>query len=173
MIYTISIKNSIIVLIVLKARRICMNIFTVSLFGHREIGDLRLLDKLLFPIIKELITAKNYVTFLIGRNGEFDEYAASIIKRAQKSLGKENNEINLVLPYTVANLEYYAKYYDSIIIPECVVGVYHKSAITVKNRWMVEQSDIVIAYVNHSGGAYTAVKYAERLNKKVINLCEI
>ena len=50
-----------------------MDIFTVSLFGHREIDDLRLLEKRLSPILKELIKTNTYVSFLIGRNGEFDE----------------------------------------------------------------------------------------------------
>jgi len=59
-----------------------MNIFTVSLFGHREIDDLQRLNEALAPIIKELMRKKLYVTFLIGRNGEFDEYAA--MKYAKK-----------------------------------------------------------------------------------------
>ncbi len=148
-----------------------MDIFTVSLFGHREINDLHQLNDRLTPIIKELIQTKTYVTFLIGRNGEFDEYAASIIKKVQNTIGKENNNTTLVLPYTVADIEYYEKYYDSIIIPECVYGAYPKSAITLKNRWMVEISDLVIFYVERNkGGAYTAMKYAEKLNKKIINL---
>ena len=150
-----------------------MDIFTVSLFGHRDISDLRRLDKLLTPIIKELILEKPYVSFLIGRNGEFDEYSASIIKRAQKDYGKENNELTLVLPYKLANLEYYEKYYDSITIPESIYKVHHKAAITLKNRWMIEQSDLVIVYVEgDSGGAYTAMKYAIKLKKTVINLFE-
>ena len=95
-----------------------MNIFTVSLFGHRKIEDLTQLNYQLFQIIKELIQTKRYVSFLIGRNGEFDEYAASVIKRVQKDIGRENNDITLVLPYKIADLEYYEKYYDSIIIPE-------------------------------------------------------
>ncbi len=148
-----------------------MNVFTVSLFGHREINDLQRLDDVLVPIIKELIQTKSYVAFLIGRNGEFDEYAASLIKHAQKEVGKENNDITLVLPYTVANLEYYEKYYDSIIIPESVCGAHPKSAITLKNRWMVEKSNLVLVYVERNkGGAYTAMKYAKKLNKNIINL---
>lgn len=123
-----------IVLIVANVRLAYMNIFTVSLFGHREIDDLRQLNDQLFPIIKELIQTKAYVAFLIGRNGEFDEYAASVIKHVQKEVGKENNHITLVLPYTVADLEYYEKYYDSIIIPESLYGAHPKIAITLKNR---------------------------------------
>ncbi len=148
-----------------------MDIFTVSLFGHREIEDLRRLDEQLAPIIKELIRTKSYVSFLIGRNGEFDEYAASVIKRARKEIEKANNDITLVLPYTVAGLEFYEKYYDNISIPESVYGVHPKSAITVKNQWMIERSNLVIVYVERNkGGAYTAMKYAQKQNKNIINL---
>ena len=149
-----------------------MNVFTVSLFGHREIDDLRFLSNQLTLVVSGLMQAKPYIAFLIGRNGEFDEFGVSVIKSVQKRLGKENNEINLVLPYTVADIEYYEKYYDGIIVPESLCGVHPKSAITLRNRWMVEQSDLVIVYVNHSsGGAYTAKKYAEKLGKRIINLC--
>ena len=149
-----------------------MNNFVVSLFGHREIDDLFKLDKLLMPVIKELIRTKPYVSFRIGRSGEFDEYAASVIKLLQKAVGKENNDITLVLPYSVANIEYYGNYYDDIIIPERLFGVHSKAAITRRNRWMVESSDLVIVYVERkNGGAYAAMKYAKRLKKKVINLC--
>ena len=151
-----------------------MNVFSVSLFGHREIQDLRHLDNSLTYIVKELMRSKSYVSFLIGRNGEFDEYAASVIKRVQKEIGSDNNDLTLVIPYTVADIEYYEKYYDNVIIPEAVDGVHPKLAITLKNRWMVEQSDLVIVNVEHSkGGAYTAMKYAEKINKRIINMCDI
>jgi len=45
-----------------------MDIFTVSLFGHRRIDNLQQLNNDLVPIIKELIQTKFYVSFLIGRN---------------------------------------------------------------------------------------------------------
>ena len=148
-----------------------MDIFTVCLFGHREIDDLCQLEEMLAPVIEELIQTKTYVSFLIGRNGEFDEYAASLIKRMKKKIGKENSDISLVLPYRIANLEYYEKYYDSIIIPEKVYGAHPKSAITLKNRWMVEEADLVIVYVKRkTGGAFTAMKYAKKQGKSVINL---
>ena len=118
-----------------------------------------------------MLGEKEYVDFLVGRNGEFDEFAASVIKHAQKELGKQNNEITLVLPYTVAKLEFYEKYYDNIIIPESMYRVHPKSAITLKNQWMIEKSNLVIVYVERNeGGAYEAVKYAKKLNKDIINL---
>ena len=148
-----------------------MNVFTVSLFGHRKMDHLHWLDNQLAQIIKNLIQTKPYVNFLIGRNGSFDEYAASAIKHVQKEVGKENSEITLVLPYAVADLIYYEKYYDNVMIPETLFGVHPKAAITLKNQWIIEQSDLVIVYVEHnSGGAYTAMKYAEKRNKKIIHL---
>ena len=81
------------------------------------------------------------------------------------------NDITLVLPYTVADIEYYEKYYDSVIIPESLYGAHPKFAITLKNRWMIERSDLVIIYAEReSGGAYAAMKYAKKLNKKIINI---
>ena len=151
------------VLIVAVVEGDCMDIYTVSLFGHRKIDNLRNLEERLGKITRELIRTKTYVDFLIGRNGEFDEYAASVIKRVQKEVGKENNSITLVLPYKIRGLEYYEKYYDSIIIPERVCTAYPKSAITLKNRWMIEQSKLVIGYVERDeGGAYNALKYASK-----------
>ena len=111
---------------------------------------------------------------MIGRNGAFDEYAASVIKHAQRELGTENNDLTLVLPYAVTDLKYYEKYYDNIIIPEDVNGAYPKASIRLKNRWMVEQSNLVIAFVEREkGGAYEAVKYAKKLKKSIINICNI
>lgn len=146
--------------------------FTVSLFGHREIDNLRDLDEKLTPIIKELLQSKPFVSFLIGRNGEFDEYAASVIKRVQRELQTANSELSLVIPYKVSKIEYYEEYYDNVIIPDCVYGAHSKAAIGIRNRKMIESSDLIIIYLKRTvGGAYTAMKYAKRLNKAVIDLC--
>ena len=148
-----------------------MEIYTVSFFGHRKLYDLARIDNLLVPMLKEIIRTKTYVEFLVGRNGEFDEYVASVIKQVQNEFGKDNNDMTLVLPYMVADIVYYEKYYDNIIIPDSVKGVHPKSAITLRNRWIVEQSDLIIVNVEHcKGGAYTAMKYAEKKSKKIINL---
>ena len=158
-------------LIVLIAEGNVMDVFNVSLFGHREIRDLRGVDIQLFRIIEDLLRTKIYVGFLIGRNGVFDEYAASLIKRCQKEIKSENSDMTLVLPYAVADISYYEKYYDNIIIPECMLGVHPKSAIGLRNRWMVEHSDLVIVFAEYdSGGAYNAMRYAIKLNKRIIRI---
>ena len=155
------------------AKGCLMEIFRVSLFGHREIDSLREIDDLLIPHLKRLMNTHQFITFFIGRSGEFDEYAASVIKCIQRDYGEENTELALVIPYTISNLDDYEKYYNSIIIPEHLAKVHPKSAITLRNRWMVENSDLVIAYVKRNyGGAYAAFKYAQRMHKHTINLCE-
>ena len=150
-----------------------MEFFTVSLFGHREISGLKQLENQLFPILKQILQTKNYVVFLVGCNGEFDIFAASVIKRVQKAMGKENSELIGVFPYSQKDMEYFEKYYDAVVIPECIGRMHPKGAITKRNRWMVEQADCLICYVDReNGGAYNAMKYAEKLSKKVINLAK-
>ena len=147
-----------------------MEIYTVSLFGHRRVEELRLLETRLAPIIRELIMENVYVSFLIGRNGDFDEYAASVIKRVQNELDMKNSDLTLVLPYEVADIRYYEDYYDDVIIPEEMHGVHPKAAIKYRNFWMVERADLVICYVGAKGGAEVALKYAEKLDKRIMNL---
>ncbi|MBQ9785665.1 MAG: hypothetical protein IJW29_09805 [Clostridia bacterium] len=107
----------------------------------------------------------------VGRNGEFDVYAATVAKRVQNDTGKENNTLICVLPYRQKDMCYYEKYYDHVMIPECIGRSHPKSAITKRNRWMVEQADLFACYIEReSGGAYTALKYAEKLQKQIINL---
>ena len=56
-----------------------MDIYTVSLFGHREINQPIMAAEKLEKVIRKLISSKEYINFLIGRDGEFDIIAASVI----------------------------------------------------------------------------------------------
>ena len=79
--------------------------------------------------------------------------------------------MTLVLPYVQKDIASYEQYYDSVLIPECIEKTHPKDAITKRNRWMVETCDLVICYIEHEqGGAYAAVKYAEKLGKNSINI---
>lgn len=148
-----------------------MQQYTVCFFGHRKLQDIKKIDDSMPRIIENLIYTKPFVEFLIGRNGEFDEYVASLIKSAQKKTAKQNSSLTLVLPYTVANISYFELYYDDIIIPDNSQNAHHKRAITIRNQWMIQRSDLVIVNVDHpSGGAYSALKYAKQLNKNLINI---
>ena len=151
-----------------------MDIFRIAFFGHREVWNIRELETKLSVIIKRIMDTHTYIEFYIGRNGEFDEFVASVIKRLKKEREMSYNILILVLPHTVKDMEYYEKYYDEMIIPESIGKAHYKNAITLRNRWMVDQADLVIVNVERqSGGAYTAMRYAEKQNKQVINLNEL
>ena len=76
-----------------------MDTFTVSFFGHREIENGFEVERRLEEIITDLIRSKEYIEFLIGRDGEFDLLASSVIKRCIKKDGRGNTSLELVLPY--------------------------------------------------------------------------
>ena len=149
------------------------NTYRVVLFGHRDYYGHRILDDRLYPLLKDLLRTKPFVEIYIGRNGEFDIYAATVVKHVQDAMGKDNSEFICVLPYPEKDMEYYEKYYDNVMIPECIYGTHPKGAIAKRNKWMVEHSELVICYVEREeGGAYTAMRYAKRIGKKVINLAK-
>ena len=149
------------------------NTYRVVLFGHRDFYGHRTLDDRLYPLLKDLLRTKPFVEIYIGRNGDFDIYAATVVKRVQDAMGKANSEFTCVLPYPEKDIEYYEKYYDNVMIPECIGRTHPKGAITKRNRWMVEQADLFVCYVEREeGGAYTAMKYAKKLDKHIINLAE-
>lgn len=145
--------------------------YSVAFFGHRYLDDLRKVEERLTPIVAGLLRSKEYVELNIGRDGEFDEFAASVIKRTRRDMDTNNSALTLVLPYMKSKLEDYEKYYDEIVIPEPCYNKHYKAAITERNKWMVEQADLVVVFVKKgSGGAYTAMKCAEKLEKQIINL---
>lgn len=147
-----------------------MEIFKVTFFGHREIRDDRLVEARLLPILKEILRQNEFVEFYLGRNGEFDELAARLVRTARAAMGEENSALILVLPYTVKDIAYYRDYYTEVMIPDALIGLHPKGAITARNRFMVDLCDLVIAYTDHAGGAESAVRRAKRLKKRVIQL---
>ena len=68
---------------------------------------------------------------------------------------------------------YYEEFYDEIYYPVSST-VHPKGAITTRNQWMMENADLVIAFVEEGrgGGAMSALRYARRIGVPVINLAE-
>ena len=146
------------------------NVYRVALFGHRIFDGHEVLDSRLFDILSDLMRNKHFVEIYIGRNGEFDLYAASVVKRVQRLLSDNNSELICVLPYVNKSIEYLEDYYDSVRVFE-MENLHPKRMISERNRRMVEMCELVICYVNKtSGGAYQAMRYARKLNKEIINL---
>lgn len=53
-----------------------MDIYTVSFFGHRLVERASEIEVGLEILLHDLIMQKQYVEFLVGRDGEFDLLAA-------------------------------------------------------------------------------------------------
>ncbi len=152
-----------------------MEVYTVAFFGHRNIDNSFQIENRLDVIIKKLIREKTYVEFLVGRNGEFDQYVSSAIIRAKRKYRDDNNFHNLVLPYATAeylnNTQSFEEYYDEIEICQESAQAHFKSAIQIRNRKIVDRADLIICCIEHeSGGAYQTIRYAQKQNKKIINL---
>lgn len=149
--------------------------FTVSFFGHREVNDFHNTEKALENLIYKFLSEHEYVEFLIGRNGEFDQLVSSVVHRVRKRLDYRNSSLTLILPYATAefrdNEKSFYDYYDEIEVCQAAGDTHFKAAIQVRNKEMVDRSDIVVFYVERqSGGAYTTMKYAKRIGKEYINI---
>lgn len=126
----------------------CDDTYRVVLFGHRDFYGHRTLDERLYPFLKDLIRTKPFVEIYIGRNGEFDIYAATVVKRVQNAMGKANNEFICVLPYPEKDMEYYEEYYDNVMIPECIGRTHPKGAITKRNTISDDELSKILLVLN-------------------------
>lgn len=154
-----------------------LEIFTVAFFGHRYIDNPLKVEELLEEQIRKLINEKEYVDFVVGRNGEFDQCVSSTVLRVRKNVRDDNSALVLMLPYPTAeylnNEEYFHDYYTNVEISYSASIAHPKSAIQIRNREMVDRADLVICYIEHNeGGAWQTVQYATRQGKTVINLVE-
>lgn len=152
-----------------------IDIFTVSFFGHRKIDNFSDAKEQVEELIYRLIDTKQYVEFLIGRNGEFDQLVSSTIRKIKREYRDDNCRHILVLPYYNAeyqnNYNSFNNYYDEVEICEKSYKSYFKSAFQKRNCEMIDRSDLVVFYLEKEyGGAYQTYKYAAKNNKKIIKL---
>lgn len=152
-----------------------MDIYTVSFFGHRQIEDFATVELRLENLIRELLAKKEYIEFLVGRNGEFDQMSASTVRRLRRTVRDDNSSLTLVLPYLTAeytnNQKSFDEYYDSIEICENAAKAHFKSALQIRNREMVDRSDLVVCCIERKyGGTYQTIQYADRSGKTIINV---
>lgn len=135
--------------------------FACTFFGHGDSPDS------LFPILKDnivnLLIHHHVTVFYVGTHGNFDTMAY----RAVKELQVEYPEIHVYRVLAYMSKEEIA---DSIL-PEGIEMVHPKYAISWRNKWMLDRSEYVVAYVVHNyGGAAKYVQQAKRKSKNVINL---
>ena len=154
-----------------------MQMLTVSFFGHRRIENALEIENRLEQLIRTLLRDHEYIEFLVGRDGEFDQLASSVIRRCKREYRSDNSAHIWVLPYLTAeyrdNEESFRDYYDEIEVCEAAAGSHYKIAHQTRNRAMVDRSDLVVFCIQHeNGGAWQTMIYAKKQGKPCINLNE-
>ena len=139
----------------------------VTFCGHSQITKEDKIASWLRTVTQSLIE-QGVTTFFLGGYGEFDSLAASIL-REQK---KKYPQIELVLVLAYLNTGRNTSGYDGTVYPP-LETVPRRFAISHRNRWMVEVSDVVVAYVLHDwGGAATTLRCAKQKKKQIISYRE-
>jgi len=136
-----------------------------------------LVEQRLESLIRQLINTKEYVDFIVGRSGDFDQYASSAVLRTRKAVGDHNSSLTLVLPYPTAeylnNQESFEDYYSYIEVSDAASAAHHKAAFQIRNREMVDRSDLIVCCIEREqGGAWQTIQYAIKQGKTVINLAD-
>lgn len=136
-----------------------------TFFGHKDTP--KEIEPTLWSTLIDLIENKNVNVFYVGNNGSFD----TMVRRQLEDLSQTYPiTYSVVLAYlpTAKN-----KYDDlsNTIFPEGLETVPKSFAISWRNKWMIQQSDIVVTYVTHNfGGAWQFKEIAIKHSKKVIEL---
>ena len=140
---------------------------TVTFCGHSTVYPMEPVEAWLRETVGALIL-RGADKFNLGGYGAFDQMAASVVW-AQKTQHPYIASV-LVLPYL--DRKVISEHYDYTTYPP-LENVPKRFAIFRRNRWMVDNSDVLVAYVTHEwGGAATTLKYAERKKKEIIRYTE-
>ena len=143
--------------------------------GHADFHKTPDLESRMLTLLAEHV-GDTPAEFYLGGYGGFDSFAYEVASQYQKTHPQVSRIFvtpYLSVEYQRTHLTEAAARYDLILYPE-PERVPPRFAITYRNRYMVEQADLVIAYVCRArGGAYQAYRHALRKGKTVINLAEI
>ena len=138
-----------------------------TFFGHKDTP--KEIEPTLRSTLIDLITNKNVNVFYVGNNGSFDAMVRCQLEDLSLTYPITYNVVLAYLPTKKSEYEDYT----NTILPEGIETAPKRFAISYRNKWMVEQADIVITYVTHGFGGATQFKaLAERQGKTVIELSD-
>lgn len=142
--------------------------------GHRDLF-LPDAERKILKALDSILESDDEFVFYTGGMGEFDSKCASAVRMVRHRFQEKRLRLVLVLPYMTNRVNtdknYFETEYDDVMIPMDLADLYPKAAIRKRNRWMVDQSDILLACVYRDfGGAYDTMQYALRKGVRVFNL---
>ena len=140
---------------------------TVTFFGHKDTQ--KNIEPTLRTTLIDLIENHNAAVFYVGNNGNFD----TMVRRQLENLSQTYPiSYNIVLAYIPTKKSEYDSFTNTLL-PEGIETVPKRFAISWRNKWMIQQSDVVVTYVTHGfGGAAQFKAVAEKQGKTVIELSE-
>ena len=146
----------------------------VTFCGHSNFRKSFNYEEKMIAIFEKEIADKS-AEFYLGGYGNFDNFAYACCKKYKKT--HPNVSLIFVTPYIreeyqKAHLGFHNERYDGMVYPP-IENIPLKFAILYRNKYMVEESDFVIAYITHNyGGAYKMYSYAKSKGKNVINIAD-
>lgn len=140
---------------------------TVTFCGQRSLCFSRKTEYRFERVITEL-AEKGASRFLLGGYGDFDVFAAQKVYGLKKFF--PHICMVLVIPYL--GRKRLGDCYDEIICIE-TEPMSPRKLIKKRNEYMIENSDVLVTYSEDDfGDEAWMIRYAEDLNKQVINLAE-
>lgn len=141
-----------------------------TFFGHRDCPE-EIRPKLREALVR-FIEDHGVDQFYVGNQGTFDRIAREVLCRLKKEY--PHIRYAVVLAYMPAKRgKSDASDLSDTLLPEGIETVPERFAISWRNRWMLYQSDFVLAYITHEwGGAAPFASLAVRQGKTVANLGE-
>jgi len=139
----------------------------ITFCGHADFRGEEEYEEKIISVLREKRADEVY----LGGYGNFDSFAYRCALKYKKEEAP-NLKLTLVTPYLDGNHKkgFLDGEYDEIIYPE-LENVPLKFAVSRRNEWMVENADVVVAFIERAfGGAYKTLSYAKKIKREVINI---
>lgn len=142
---------------------------TCTFFGHRDAPSDIMPD--LRKTIIDLIENKCVEFFLVGDNGNFDMIVKGVLTELQTVYDFKFQVVLSQIPMVAHSDQYIDP--SICVVPDGIESALPRFRIDFRNKYMLNESDYVIAYIVRSfGGAAKYFDMAIKKNKKVINIAE-
>ena len=136
-----------------------------TFFGHRDAADK------IKPVLRETVISvieEGVLQFYVGAQGRFDGMVRAVLKELAEQYPIR---YEVVLAYPPEPGRYECPEGFPTLFPEGQEKVLLRFAIDRRNRWMVEQSDVVVSYTDKTyGGAVKYTMLAKKKGKTIIKI---
>ena len=143
------------------------SVMICSFIGHGDIWETKEIEIKLKEILEKIIEEKGVATFYLGGYGQFDFLCATAVREIKVKY--PHIKSYLILAYYNPKIDHdNQSLYDGTIYPN-LEHIPKRFCILERNKWIVDNSNIIISQVKYSfGGAYKTFEYARKPSGKII-----